>query len=571
MRVIAMSVAMLALAACQQAAPPETAQAPAAPAPAPAAPATPATGTHKFEPAIAGADFAEHVRVLASDEFEGRAPGSLGERLTVTYLENEFRRLGLQPGNGDSYVQNVPMVKTQADLTSTLSFDVGDTLQSPKFGDDMVIGTATAQPEISIRASDIVFLGYGVKAPEQQWDDYAGVDMKGKTAIVVINDPGFARKDPDLFKGPAMTYYGRWTYKFEECARQGVAVCLIVHDTEAAAYGWEVVRNGWVGMQFDLPMSETPEPRVPVKGWLTHETAVQLFKASGLDFDALRLQADQRGFKAVPLKAKASVALRSTVEQASSDNVLAVLPGTTRKDEAVVYMGHWDHLGVGPEGSGDDRIFNGAIDNATGVAAALEIAGAFATQDPKPERSVLFLIPTLEESGLLGSRWYAAHPVFEPAKTAAVINMDAMPIGPRSRDMTVIGYGQSDLDALLADVLKAQDRVPTPEHEPEKGYYFRSDHFNFARIGVPALYSRGGYDLREGGLDAGLVQAQDYTANRYHKPADQFDAAWQFDGITEDVQALYEVGRRVASGEATPQWSEQSEFRAAREASLKAK
>jgi Zn-dependent M28 family amino/carboxypeptidase len=567
-RVLAIAI-VLALAACQQAAPPETAQVPAAPAATPPASAEPAAGTHKFDPAITGADFAEHVRVLASDEFEGRAPGSLGERLTVTYLENEFRRMGLQPGNGDSYVQNVPMVKTQVDPASTLSFDVGETLQSPKFADDMAIGTATAQAEVTVRASDVVFLGYGVKAPEQAWDDYAGVDMKGKTAIVLVNDPGFQRKDPELFKGPAMTYYGRWTYKFEECARQGVSACLIVHDTEAAGYGWEVVRNGWVGAQFDLPMSEDPDPRAPVEGWITHETAVQLFKASGLDFDALRLQAEQRGFKAVPLEAKASVSLRSTVAQGSSDNVLAVLPGTTRKDEAVVFMGHWDHLGVGPEGSGDDRIFNGAIDNATGVAAALEIAGAFAASEQKPERSVLFLIPTLEESGLLGSRWYAAHPVFAPVKTAGVVNMDAMPIGPRSRDMTVIGYGQSDFDALLADVLKGQDRGPKPEVEPEKGYYFRSDHFNFARIGVPALYSRGGYDLREGGVEAGTARAHDYTANRYHKPSDQFDPAWQYDGIIEDVQALYEVGRRVASGAATPQWSADSEFRAAREASQK--
>jgi Zn-dependent M28 family amino/carboxypeptidase len=552
--------------ACQREAPP--ADTAAAPPPAPREAGTKPEREHRFEATINAADFAQHVKTLSSDEFEGRAPGSLGERLTVTYLQSEFERLGLKPGNGDSYVQSVPMVETRTDPKATLVLEAGGQMQPLRFGDDMVVGTRSGKQRVEVRGAELVFAGYGVNAPEHGWNDYEGLDVKGKTVVVLINDPGFIRKDETLFKGRAMTYYGRWTYKFEEAARQGAAGCLIIHEPEAAAYGWEVVRNSWGGAQFDLPPSEDKEPRLEYEGWISGAAAEALFLAAGHDFHALRLAADARGFKPLALGAKASVALDSVVRAASSDNVLALLPGSEQADQVVVYMAHWDHLPRAASAADGDTIFNGAIDNATGVAAVLEIAEAFARHPVKPKRSVLFLVPTLEESGLLGSRYYANHPVYPLAGTVAVINMDALPVRGRTRDMAVIGHGQSNLEAVLADVLKAQDRVITPEATPEKGFYFRSDHFNFARKGVPALYARAGFDVRDGGVAAGVRESEDYTNNRYHKTADEFDPSWDLSGVIEDVQALHEVGRRIAAGDVQPAWREDSEFRAAGEARL---
>ena len=557
----------LALAACKPATPPAAESVSDAPATPPAPAAAPAPAPAKpFSEAITAPVYAEYLKTLASDEFEGRGPGSIGERATVAYLEDQFKQLGLQPGNGDSWVQTVPMVETRADPKTTLALTVKGQPQTLAFGEQMVVGTRTTKPEVKLENAPLVFAGYGVNAPEAGWNDYEGLDVKGKVVVVLINDPGFIRKDPGLFKGLTMTYYGRWTYKFEEAARQGAAGVLIVHETEAAAYGWDVVRNGWTGPQFDLPPEEDAEPRVPIQGWITSEVATKLFADAGLDFEALRQAADQRGFKAVPLDATLSVDLKSTVRRATSDNVLALLPGTTRKDETVVYMGHWDHLGRSFGSPDGDNIYNGAIDNATGVAGALAIAKAFTQQQPAPERSVLFLIPTLEESGLLGSRYYANHPVRPLEQTVAVINMDALPAQGRARDMGVVGRGQSELEDLLADVVAVQGRVIGPEESPEKGYYFRSDHFNFARVGVPALYAKGGNDLVEGGVEAGMAAANDFTTNRYHKTGDEFDPAWNLEGTVQDIDALYEVGRRIAAGDSWPQWKPESEFRAAGEA-----
>jgi Zn-dependent M28 family amino/carboxypeptidase len=559
----------LALAACKPAAPPaadSVVDSPASPPPPAAAPAP----AKPYSEAITAADFSAHLKALSSDEFEGRGPGSIGERATVAYLEDQFKQLGLKPGNGESWVQTVPMVETRADPATTLQLTVKGQPRTLAFGEQMVVGTRTTKPEVTLENAPLVFAGYGVNAPEAGWNDYEGLDVKGKVVVVLVNDPGFIRKDPELFKGQTMTYYGRWTYKFEEAARQGAAGVLIVHETEAAAYGWEVIRNGWSGPQFDLPPEEDTDPRMPIQGWITTETATKLFADAGLDFESLRQAADQRGFKAVPLDATLSVNLKSTVRRATSDNVLALLPGTTRKDEAVVYMGHWDHLGHAEGPADTDTIFNGAIDNATGVAGALSIARAFAAQQPPPERSILFLIPTLEESGLLGSRYYANHPVLPLKKTVGVINMDALPIQGRARDMGLVGSGQSDLEELLASVIEPQGRVIGAEESPEKGYYFRSDHFNFARKGVPALYAKGGNDLLEGGTEAGKAAAADYVANRYHKPADEFDPNWNYDGVIEDLNALYEVGHRIAAGDTRPQWKDGSEFKAAGEALHKA-
>lgn len=529
--------------------------------------------TAAFSPAIDARDFAAHVRTLASDEFEGRAPGSAGEAKTVEYLAEQFRRMGLEPGNGGDWFQTVPMVETTADPSTSISLDVKGRPRTLAFGTDMVVGTRTAKPQVKVDASQLVFVGYGVNAPERGWNDYAGIDVRGKTVVMFVNDPGFHAKDPALFDGPAMTYYGRWTYKYEEAARQGAAGALIIHDDVGASYGWDVVRNSWSGAQFDLRVQDDPEPRLPMQGWITGEVARQLFADLGHDLDALYRKANRTGFRAIALDARASLDLRSTIAEKSSRNVIARLPGRTRPDEAIVYTAHWDHLGnQGHEGHGDapaagpDAIYNGAIDNATGVAGILEIAEAFAGRAQRPERSIVFAAVTLEESGLLGSKYYVAHPAVPLAKTVAVINLDAMPLTPRAKDMTVVGMGNSELDDLLATAVRAQGRRLTPEPTPEHGYYFRSDHFNFAKAGVPALYAKGGDDLVEGGIEAGRRYAQDYRAERYHKPGDEFDPSWSYDGVLLDLQALYAVGESLATSDRWPRWREGNAFRSAQEA-----
>lgn len=562
---LALALALsLGLAACSQ----QEADAPAAETAPPAAAQTAATDGHRFEGAITAADYAEHVRVLASDEFEGRAPGSAGEKKTVEYLINEFKRMGLQPGNGDSWVQTVPMVATTTDPGASLAFSIGDTEIKPAYASEMVIGTRTGAPESSLADSEVIFVGYGVNAPEHGWNDYEGLDVKGKTVVMLINDPGFHVDDESLFEGKRMTYYGRWTYKFEEAARQGAALALIVHDDAGAAYPWAVVENGWTGPQFDLPASVDPEPRLPLQGWIDGKTAEGLFTAAGQDFAALRLAANQRGFSAVPLGAKASAQVRSSVREGQSDNVLALLPGAQTPDEAVVYMAHWDHLGRSFQ-PGTDQIYNGAVDNASGVAGILEIAERFAS-GPKPARSLLFAAVTLEESGLLGSKYYVANPVIPLHKTVATINLDAMSLIGRTRDFTVVGFGSSELEDILRPIAEAQGRVLRPESAPQGGFYFRSDHFNFAKAGVPSLYAKGGVDHFEKGEEHGKQLAADYTANRYHKPADEFDPNWDLSGVLEDLDALSQVGAQIVNSESWPNWYEGSAFKATREASLKA-
>jgi len=535
--------------------------------------ATTGASTTTFATAIRAEDFAAHVRTLASDEFEGRAPGSVGEDKSVAYIEAEFKRLGLKPGNDNSYFQTVPMTETVADENVALKLDVAGTPRELKFGTDMVVGTRTGQAEVKLDGSELVFVGYGVNAPEQHWNDYAGVDVKGKTVVIFVNDPGFHQQDPSLFEGNRMTYYGRWTYKFEEAARQGAAAALIIHDTEGAAYGWDVVKNSWSGAQFDLGPADDPAPRVQVQGWISGEAARSLFAALGQDLDALYAAAGRRDFKAMPLRAKASIDLKSRISEKASRNVIARLDGATRPDEAIVYMAHWDHLGKhgheanehggASSATSADTIYNGAIDNATGVAGILEIAEAFARQRSRPERSLVFLSVTLEESGLLGSRYYVAHPVVPLDKTVAVINLDAMPVIGQARDMTVVGYGSSQLEDILRSIAQRQGRTLHAEATPEDGFYFRSDHFNFARAGVPALYAKGGDDLIDGGTAAGRLAQVDYRDNRYHKPSDEYDPAWKLEGVIQDLEALFGVGRTLADGAQWPTWYEGNAFRAA--------
>lgn len=523
-----------------------------------------------FKDAITPADFAEHVRVLASDEFEGRAPGTPGEDKTVDYLKTQFMRMGLKPGNGDSYFQTVPMMETTADESTTMTVDVKGKPHTLKFGNDMVIGTRTGQPDVKIDASDLVFVGYGVDAPEQQWNDYAGLDVKGKTVVMFVNDPGFHAKDPSLFDGKRMTYYGRWTYKFEEAGRKGAAAALIIHDTDGASYGWDVVKNSWSGAQYDLRAADDPAPRVPLQGWITGEQAKALFADAGLDLEAMRKAAGKRGFKPMPLPAKVSVSLKSTTTEKESRNVLALLPGAETANEAIVYMAHWDHLGKHSDEQGDN-IYNGAIDNATGVAGILEIAELL-TKGAKPKRSILFAAVTLEESGLLGSKYYVAHPSIPLAQTVGVINLDAMSVVGRSRDLTVVGMGNSELEDILKPIAERQGRKLVEESNPAGGYYFRSDHFNFAKAGVPALYPDGGTDLLEGGVATGEAAGKIYNENHYHKPSDQYDpATWKLDGTMQDLAAVYEVGLALAFSDTWPNWYAGNAFRAAREKMMAAK
>ncbi|SEN04322.1 Zn-dependent amino-or carboxypeptidase, M28 family [Luteibacter sp. UNCMF331Sha3.1] len=564
----------LTLAACQShdddKAPAAASTAPARPstAPPPPLPAV-ANEHHDFKPDITADDFAAHLRVISSDEYDGRKPGTLGERLTTNYIIEQFKRMGLEPGNKGDWIQTVPAVSTALNGQDTLSLDVAEGGGTEKFafGNDMVAGTLQAKADVELKDSEIVFVGYGVDAPESQWNDFDGVDLKGKTVVILVNDPGWNGSDASLFKGREMTYYGRWTYKFEEAARKGASAAFIVHQTEPAGYAWNVVRSGWTTPRLDLPESEDPAPRLPVAGWLTQEAAQRLFAKAGKNFDDLAKQAGTRGFRAVPLDAKASIHLQSTISHSLSNNVIGMVKGSSEPDEAIVYTAHWDHLGHDPALKGH-QIYNGAIDNGTGIAALLEIAGKFAQE--KPKRSVIFAAVTMEESGLLGSKYYVAHPPFPLNKTVADINMDALPIGGATHDMAVTGLGQGDLEDLFADVLKADGRVVSGDSSPEKGHYFRSDHFNFAKAGVPALAAGGGIDMVEGGKAAGMADRDDYTKNRYHQPTDVYDMRWNFDGVTQNVKAFYALGEKLADGDTWPVWKDGSEFKAVREKSLAA-
>jgi Zn-dependent M28 family amino/carboxypeptidase len=523
---------------------------------------------HAFGPEISAEDFAAHIRVLASDDFGGRQPGSAGEDKTVSYLRDQFLRLGLQPGNGDSFFQTVPMIETRLDPARTkMTITVGSREMPMAFGEDMVLGSRTGQPDVRVEKAPMVFVGYGVNAPEVGWNDYAGVDVKGKVVVMFVNDPGFHNGDESLFEGRRMTYYGRWTYKYEEAARQGAAAAIIIHDTPGAAYDWSVVKNSWSGAQFDLLPADDPAPRLPLQGWLTGEDAARVFASAGLDLEQLRAAAGKRGFRAMPIpRTSFEGELHASIKASSSRNVVARLPGSKRPNEALVYMAHWDHLGTHADEPGDN-IYNGAIDNATGVAGVLEIAEQFTVQNPRPERSVLFLLVTLEESGLLGSAYYAAHPVVPLKDTVAVVNIDALPVVGMTRDLVVVGLGNSELEDVLKPIADKQGRVLVPESSPEKGTFFRSDHFSFAKAGVPALYIKGGVDHIEKGREYGLAMLDDYTKKRYHSGADNFDPDWDLRGIVQDLNALYQVGKVLSLDDAWPNYREGNAFRAIRDRS----
>jgi Zn-dependent M28 family amino/carboxypeptidase len=519
----------------------------------------------KAAEAVDEAGYRALVAGLSSDEMQGRSPGTEGERKTVEFLEKEFLELGLQPIGGGDFRQEVSLVEITAS-DPRLSFGKGEGGMTLAYGEDMVIGTRRVRPESSIADSEVVFVGYGIHAPEFGWNDYAGVDMRGKTALILVNDPGFVTGEETLFRGKAMTYHGRWTYKFEEASRQGAAAAIIVHETAPASYDWSVVRNSWSGAQFYLDRPDGNAGRTALEGWITTDRARQLAELAGQDFEALKAAAVKRGFKPVPLGVTATGGVRNTIRKKKSPNLAGLMPGKDRPDEYVVYVGHWDHLGVSEE-AGEDRIYNGAVDNGSGIAGILTIAKGFRELLPGASRSVVFLAVTAEESGLLGSEYYAEHPLVPVEKTAAVINIDALnPLG-RAKDVEVIGFGASELEELLAAAAKSQKRTLAPDRRPEAGYFYRSDHFNFAKAGVPALYIKSGIELRDAPEGSGKARLQDYTEHRYHKPDDEYDESWDVAGTIEDLRLLFEVGARVANAEDWPEWYEGNEFRAAREKS----
>src|SRR4051812_42322624 len=527
-------------------------------------------------PKIEAAPILDHIKVLASDEYEGRAPGTKGEELSVKYIQDQFKQLGLKPGNPDgTYVQKVPLVGITAKETRPLTVTKGSQIQTFKWSDQVVAWSKRVADTASIDESDIVFAGYGVEAPEFNWNDFKDVDVKGKTIMVLVNDPAVpdpadpSKLDAKVFGGNAMTYYGRWTYKFEEGARKGAAGVLVIHENGPPGDPFSVVQ-GDLRERFDLVTPDKNMNRAAIEGWITTGAAKKILAMSGQDFDALKKQAITREFKPVALGLKASLAIHNTLRTIDSQNVVAKLEGSDArlKDEYVVYSAHWDHLGVGAPVKGD-KIYNGALDNASGVATVLEIARAFTQIQPQPKRSILFLMVTAEEQGLLGSEYYATNPLYPLNKTVANINIDGVNQWGRTKDLTVVGMGASDLDDYLKAAADEQQRVLRPDPEPEKGFYYRSDHFNFAKQGVPALDPDSGIDFAGKDPAYGKAKRDEYTNNDYHAPSDEMKPDWDFSGAVDDAELLLAVGYRVANAPTMPEWKPGNEFKAKRDESLK--
>ncbi len=527
----------------------------------------PQSDDKEFTTGIDTLRMAADVETLASDRFLGRKPFTEGEKLTLKFLEDKYKEIGLAPGNGNSYFQEVPLVEIDPYPEELLTIEGGSGNKVElKKGSEFVAFSERVVEDVALESSELVFAGFGIVAPEYNWNDYEGLDVKGKTVIVLVNDPGFGSDNPDFFKGQTMTYYGRWTYKYEEAARQGAAGILIIHDTAPAGYQWMVVKNSWTGAQ--LYLEKDPSDYLPaVQGWITRDAAINIFEKSSEDMRNFVERSRKPGFKPIPLGLNASLAIKSKIKRNVSQNVIGKIEGKKNPDEVIIYTAHWDHLGIGPVLDGDS-IYNGARDNATGVAAILEIARAFKRDNPDPDRSVVFLAVTAEEQGLLGSKYYAENPIYPPQNSIAVINIDAMSTVGFVRDLTVIGYGQSELEDLAKDFAEKQGRVLQPNPEPEKGYFFRSDHFQFAKIGVPAFYAEGGSIAMNGGEERAKAINDAYYAKAYHQPADEFEAGnsdWLFGGIHQDTELFYLMGKKLANSDLRPKWKPGSEFKAIRE------
>src|SRR5687768_2588792 len=521
-------------------------------------------------------DIMQHTKVLSADEYEGRGPGTKGEELSVKYLTEQFQRLGLKPGNPDgTYVQKVPLAGFTGQATA--SFTAGSKKIDLEFPKDYVAVSRRFVPESKVENSDIVFVGYGVVAPEYGWDDYKGVDVRGKTIVMLINDPAVpdaadaTKLDSKMFKGNAMTYYGRWTYKYEIASEKGAAAAIIIHETGPAGYPYEVVSGSWSRENFDIQRPDKNMERVAVESWITTDIAKELFTASGQDFDALKKAAVTKDFKPVALNAKANFDVKNTLREINSNNVVAKVEGSdaTLKNEYVIYSAHWDHLGRDPKLQGD-QIFNGALDNASGTAALLEIAEAFTKLATPPKRSILFLAVTAEEKGLLGAKYYATNPLYPLNKTAANINMDGVNQWGRTKDITMVGDDNSTLIDLVKEIAAAQGRGVNPDPEPEKGFYYRSDHFEFAKQGVPALYTDSGQDYIGKDVAYSKQKRDEYTNIDYHKVSDQIKPDWDLSGAVEDAQMLSWIGYRVAQSDKLPEWKTGSEFKAKRDETMRA-
>ena len=550
---LAAAAALFALAACATSGEPDAA------APPPASPAF----TH---PPLSAQALTEHVRILASDEFEGRAPGGEGERLTVEYLERAFAAAGLQPGGSSGWRQNAQLMAATLTNDPVLTISGRDGARQYVYGQDFTAWTKRLDANIDIENAELVFVGYGINAPELGWNDYAGIDMRGRIAVILINDPDFDAGDDRGFGGRAMTYYGRWTYKYEEAGRQGAAGAIIIHQTAPAAYPWPVIGSRVSGPRFDVVREDRGASRAGFEGWIQESLARDTFQRAGLDFDRLRAQAQTRGFRPVRMGTlRGSISLETTFQQMESANVVGVIPGRTRPEEVVLYSAHWDHLGRCAPVDGDD-ICNGALDNATGTAALIELARRF-NAEGAPERTVAFIALTAEEQGLLGALYYQHNPLFAPNNTVAAINMDGINNRGPTRDIEVIGFGKSEMDDLITAAAQAQGRRVEPDSLPEAGFFYRSDHLHFAQLGIPVLYTKAGIDMVNGGVAAGRAAVESYIANNYHKPSDELTDAWDMTGGAQDLALLYGVGRQLADSDAWPQWRANAEFRGARTAS----
>ena len=512
-----------------------------------------------------------HVKELSSDKFEGREPGTVGGELTKKYIQESFKSSGLQPIKKD-FLLEVPLSKMEVNLDeSYLKFKKAKNQRVLIPGEETVFWSKRVKESIEIEDSEVLFIGYGIVAPEYEWNDYEGIDVKGKTLIALINDPGFKTQDPNLFNGNAMTYYGRWVYRFEEAARQGAEALIIIHETAPASYPWKVVQNSWSGKQIDLKRPNLGMDRIKVEGWITNEVAEELFNEAGLDLEQLKEDALSSNFKPVPLKGfKMNAKLSNDLSFSVSHNVGGIKVGSKRPDEYVLMIAHWDHLGKRESHSpSNDQIYNGAVDNATGVAGVIELANSF--KNVALDRSLLFLAVTAEESGLLGSQYFAEYPPIELSNIVAGYNFDGILPTGKTRDVVVVGYGASELENILEEELNELDMYITPDPAPEKGFFYRSDHISFAKKGVPMLYADGGVDINDGGLEAGSKMSNDYTQYHYHQPSDEYQDSWDLSGFKDHLEITRNMVLRLANSEEWPEWYEGNEFKAIREASKEIK
>jgi Zn-dependent M28 family amino/carboxypeptidase len=507
---------------------------------------------------------AKHIIILSSDSFQGRKPFSPGETRAVDYIKTSFASLGLEPGNGNSFLQDVPLVEITPAADPVMNVKTAKGRFELRNTTDYVLSTESTDSAVALKNDELIFAGYGVVAPEYNWNDYAGINVKGKVVLVMVNDPGFGTSDTSIFKGRTMTYYGRWTYKFEEAARQGAKACLIIHNTAAASYPFSVVQNSWGSSNLYLDKTGSTSYHCALNGWVSADAAKKLLAAAGKD-SSLLVSANKHGFKAISLGEFLSTNIKIKAVHNISHNVIAKITGSKRPGEYILYTAHWDHLGIGHPDEKGDSIYNGALDNASGTAALLEIARAFTLQKEKPERTILFLSVTAEEQGLLGSAYYAGHPIYPLNETVADLNMDVINANGKTKDIVITGMGQNDLEDYVADEAKTQGRYLSPEEHPEAGHYFRSDHFSLAKYGVPALDARGGDDIEGKGKAYGKLLEDDYNNNHYHRPSDEYNPAWTFEGGIQDMEMLFHIGQRLASESTWPKWKTGSEFKAIRD------